>query len=61
MKAKTQENPKRSVNHKVISFFLLGFPILLIGVADNLLLKVLLILYELVVLKQFIDNYYEYS
>ena len=61
MKAKTQENPKRSVNNKVISFFLLGFPILLIGVADNLLLKVLLILYELVVLKQFIDNYYEYS
>lgn len=65
----SQKNTKVSGEdrQKVLSFFMLGFPSLLIaaiGIAgrDDLFsafLSILLVFYQLVVLKQFIDRYYE--
>jgi len=58
-----KEKPK-SVDKKILTFFLIAFPTLLI-IALGMLVpaawwaQVLLAFYQFVLLKQFLDNYYE--
>lgn len=61
MRAK-QEKPKR-VDKKTLSFFLIGFPTLII-VANSMIspgtwwVNIILAVYQFVMLKQFLDDYY---
>ena len=50
--------PKKKVDRKVLSFFLLLFPSLLISLTDSIGVKVALIFYQAILLKQFIEDYY---
>lgn len=49
----------KGIDRRVLSFFLLGFPSLLIAIAD-LWIQIGLIFYQLIMLKQFVDDYYKY-
>ena len=58
------EKKQKSVDKKILTFFLIAFPTLLI-IALGMLTpsgwwaQVLLAFYQFVLLKQFLDNYYE--
>jgi len=59
--AKQKEIPK---NRKVLSFFMLGFPTLIIIAVGNATIwlsgiQILLALYQFILIKQFLDDYYE--
>jgi hypothetical protein len=54
----------QEVNKKVLTFFLIGFPTILIIallmlIPDTWWASILLAFYQFVLLKQFLDNYYE--
>lgn len=49
---------KKKVDRKVLSFFLLLFPSLIISLTDSIGVKVALIFYQAILLKQFIEDYY---
>lgn len=63
----SEKKSKKEDRQKVLSFFLLGFPSLIIAaigmVGEQSLflnfITILLVFYQLVTLKQFIDKYYE--
>lgn len=51
----------RSVDKKILSFFLLVFPSVILAASDNWIIKSLLLLYQAILAKQFIDDYYKYN
>jgi len=60
-----KEKPKR-VDKKMLTFFLITFPTLLIIVLANIgnqswgwIIEIALAVYQFILLKQFLDNYYE--
>ncbi len=55
---KDKSKEKKKVDRKVLSFFLLLFPSLIITLADSIWMKVALIFYQAILLKQFIEDYY---
>lgn len=53
------EEEKMSNKNKVLTFFLLAFPTVIIAAIDDLYVKIALVLYQFIMLKQYIDRYYE--
>ena len=61
---------KKQLDKSVLSFFIIGFPTLLIIVAGVLMreshylmvviIQIVLALYQFITLKQFLDNYYKF-
>ena len=61
--AKKQEEKPKEVDKKVFSFFVLAFPTILIVIFSLLAPKlwwanIILAVYQFIMLKQFLDNYY---
>ena len=62
---KTEIGKPKKTDKKVLSFFLIGFPtILIVALAmiipgDSWWVMILLSFYQFVMLKQFLDNYYD--
>jgi|TARA_R100000093_G_C1927037_1_gene67481 hypothetical protein len=64
VKMKVNNQKQKPVDRKVLSFFILGFPIIVLVLIMMLpewrfAQVIALTFYELVLLKQFMDNYYE--
>lgn len=61
---KKENQKKKDVDRKSLSFFMLGFPtllIILIGLLNNSLvtmIQIVIAIYQFILLKQFLDNYY---
>ena len=56
--------PKKPVDKKILTFFLIAFPTLIIIAVSMLIndgwwVQILLAIYQFILLKQFLDNYYE--
>lgn len=49
----------KKVNPLILSFFLIIFPTVIIGYSDNLMVKAALLFYQAILLKQYLDKYYE--
>ena len=58
MEKKTNEPIRK--DKSILTFFLVFFPTLVIALSSNILISVALMIYQGVVLKQFIDEYYKY-
>lgn len=64
MKKKNFEREKK-VDKKVLSFFALGFPtlvIIILGIlfgSETWIIQILIAVYQFILLKQYLDNYYE--
>ena len=59
-----KREPQKKVDKKILTFFLIAFPTLLIialGMltTDGWWAQILLAFYQFILLKQFLDNYYE--
>jgi len=59
------EQKPKPINKKVFAFFIIGFPILLIVILGLLYpntwpIQILLVVYVFILLRQFLNNYYEF-
>jgi hypothetical protein len=66
MANKEKGRERKQVDKKVLSFFLLAFPTLIIIILGMFIepgkswwVQVILALYQFILLRQFLDNYYE--
>lgn len=58
---KQSEKPKinKKVDRSVLSFFILLFPSLIISLSSSIGIKAGLLIYQAILLKQFIEDYYK--
>jgi len=64
---KKEIDSRKQVDRKVLTFFILAFPTLLIilmglllGSESSWIIQILLAFFQFVLLKQFLDNYYNF-
>lgn len=55
---KKEGGQTKKVDRKVLSFFLLLFPSLIISLASSTWVRLALLVYQAILLKQFVEDYY---
>ena len=55
---KKVKSPSPKKDRKILTFFLIMFPSIVLAASQNLLVQVAMVAYQAILLKQFLDDYY---